>query len=123
MRQFLPTPNRDYHFKIAPSLMCADLLELKQDLDLFVAESVDYLHNDIMDGYYAPLPWREARSESSELIVRDPWFEAPGRELIRILPVGCASPWLRKPSCAPAGGPLLDGQAGQEGREPRDVGG
>ena len=41
-------------FKIAPSLMCANLLELKKDLDLFVAESVDYLHIDIMDGHYVP---------------------------------------------------------------------
>ena len=39
---------------IAPSMMCADFINLGRELDLMREESVDYLHMDIMDGHYVP---------------------------------------------------------------------
>jgi len=38
--------------KISPSLMCADLLNLGKDLDLFIDSGIEYFHIDIMDGHY-----------------------------------------------------------------------
>ena len=40
--------------KIAPSMMCADFLHLKDVVDAFGEEGIDYLHMDIVDGHYAP---------------------------------------------------------------------
>ncbi len=40
--------------KTAASLMCADLVELRKDLDVLASTGVDYLHLDIMDGHYVP---------------------------------------------------------------------
>ena len=38
--------------KISPSLMCINFLEIKQQLDIFIEEGIDYFHIDIMDGHY-----------------------------------------------------------------------
>lgn len=40
--------------KIAPSLMCADMLNLKKDIEIFEKTEIDYLHIDIMDGKFVP---------------------------------------------------------------------
>jgi ribulose-phosphate 3-epimerase len=41
-------------FKLSPSLMCADMLHLQDELALFEEEEVEYLHIDVMDGHYVP---------------------------------------------------------------------
>jgi ribulose-phosphate 3-epimerase len=40
--------------KLSPSMMCADFLRIKEELDIFEQNDVDLLHIDVMDGHYVP---------------------------------------------------------------------
>ena len=40
--------------KICPSMMCADIFNLKNIVSVFEKTNIDYLHIDIMDGYFVP---------------------------------------------------------------------
>lgn len=40
--------------KIAPSLMCVDLLNVERDIRLLEEAEVDYLHIDVMDNHFVP---------------------------------------------------------------------
>tara|TARA_B100000609_G_C17039834_1_gene343247 strand:- start:23 stop:694 length:672 start_codon:yes stop_codon:yes gene_type:complete len=39
---------------LSPSMMCADFLTLKEELDVLIEQQVEMLHIDIMDGQYVP---------------------------------------------------------------------
>jgi ribulose-phosphate 3-epimerase len=47
-------PQAEKRIKVAPSIMCADFLNLRAELDLMAEKGIDYLHIDIMDGHYVP---------------------------------------------------------------------
>ena len=49
-----PAQSAARRIKVSPSMMCADFLSLKTELDLLAERGVDYLHIDIMDGHYVP---------------------------------------------------------------------
>ena len=40
--------------KISASMMCSDLIDLKETLKVFEEEDVEYLHIDMMDGTFVP---------------------------------------------------------------------
>lgn len=40
--------------KISASMMCSDLVHLKENISVFEKESIEYLHIDIMDGDFVP---------------------------------------------------------------------
>ena len=40
--------------KISASMMCADLVNLKETIAIFEQENIEYLHIDVMDGEFVP---------------------------------------------------------------------
>lgn len=43
-----------YDSKISASMMCADLINLKETIKIFEEEKIEYLHIDVMDGEFVP---------------------------------------------------------------------
>ena len=41
-------------YKLAPSMMCCDLLNVKDQINMFEQQAIDVLHIDIMDGSFVP---------------------------------------------------------------------
>lgn len=41
-------------YKLAPSMMCCDLLNVKDQINMFEQQEIDILHIDIMDGSFVP---------------------------------------------------------------------
>jgi ribulose-phosphate 3-epimerase len=50
----MPTTGGKKQVRVAPSLMCADFLQLGRQLEVMEHKKVDLLHVDIMDGHYVP---------------------------------------------------------------------
>lgn len=40
--------------KLSASIMCADPLEMKKELDFLEEKKIDYFHCDVMDGHFVP---------------------------------------------------------------------
>jgi len=73
---------------LSASILCADLLDLKQDLQALQDQGLDYLHFDIMDGHFVPgfglnahllgqLARRQPIPVEAHLLVTDPERHIP----------------------------------------------
>ena len=48
------TTDEKKKIKISASVMCANWMCLKEDVKVLEAEGIDYIHYDVMDGFFAP---------------------------------------------------------------------